>query len=111
MAHRCATLEKTKGERILLIGTFAGAALLLSGIGIFGVIASVVQQRTREIGIGVALGASRAAVALSVVRRSLITVSTGAVAGLLVFLTVRRLLATMLYDTSSTGEADCWPRP
>jgi putative ABC transport system permease protein len=90
--------------RMLLIGTFAGAALLLAGIGIYGVIASVVQQRTREIGIRVALGASRAAVALSVVRRSLITVSAGAVAGLLVFLTVRRLLATMLYDTS-TGDA------
>jgi len=90
--------------RMLLIGTFAGTALLLAGIGIYGVIASVVQQRTREIGIRVALGASRAAVAMSVVRRSLLTVSSGAVAGLLVFLTVRRLLATMLYDTS-TGDA------
>ena len=90
--------------RMLLIGTFAGAALLLAGIGIYGVIASVVQQRTREIGIRVALGASRAAVAMSVVRRSLLTVTGGAIAGLLLFLTVRRLLATMLYDTS-TGDA------
>ena len=90
--------------RMLLIGTFAGAALLLAGIGIYGVIASVVQQRTREIGIRVALGASRSAVAMSVVRRSLLTVTGGAVAGLLVFLTVRRLLATLLYNTS-TGDA------
>jgi predicted permease len=89
--------------RMLLIGTFAGSALLLAGIGIYGVIASLVQQRTREIGIRVALGASRTAVALGVVRRCLVSVSAGAVAGLLVFWAVRRVLATLLYDTS-TGD-------
>ena len=89
--------------RMLLIGTFAGSALLLAGIGIYGVIASLVQQRTREIGIRVALGASRRAVAMSVVRRCLVTVSAGAAAGLLVFVAVRRVLTTMLYDTS-TGD-------
>ena len=89
--------------RMLLIGTFAGSALLLAGIGIYGVIASLVQQRTREIGIRVALGASRRAVALSVVRRCLVSVSAGAVVGLLVFVAVRRVLTTMLYDTS-TGD-------
>ncbi|MGH9201841.1 MAG: FtsX-like permease family protein, partial [Vicinamibacterales bacterium] len=89
--------------RMLLIGTFASSALLLAGIGIYGVIASLVQQRTREIGIRVALGASRRAVALSVVRRCLVSVSAGAVAGLLVFLAVRRVLTTMLYDTT-TGD-------
>lgn len=89
--------------RMLLIGTFAGSALLLAGIGIYGVIASMAQQRTREIGIRVALGASRGAVALSVVRRCLVSVSAGAVAGLLVFVAVRRVLTTMLYDTS-TGD-------
>ena len=87
--------------RMLLIGTFAGSALLLAGIGIYGVIGSVVQQRTREIGIRVALGASRTAVALGVVRRCLVSVVSGAVAGLLLFWAVRRVLATMLYDTSS----------
>ena len=87
--------------RMLLIGTFAASALLLAGIGIYGVIASLAQQRTREIGIRVALGASRKAVALSVVRRCLVAVSAGAVAGLLVFAAVRRVLTTMLYDTSS----------
>jgi predicted permease len=89
--------------RMLLIGTFAGSALLLAGIGIYGVIASLVQQRTREIGIRVALGASRGAVALSVVRRCLVSVSAGAFAGLLVFVAVRHVLTSMLYDTS-TGD-------
>jgi predicted permease len=88
--------------RMLLIGAFAGSALLLAGIGIYGVIASVVQQRTREIGIRVALGASRATVAMDVVRRCLLSVGSGAVAGLVVFWIARRALATMLYDTSSS---------
>ncbi|HEX6315342.1 MAG TPA: ABC transporter permease [Gemmatimonadaceae bacterium] len=89
--------------RMLLIGTFAGSALLLAGIGIYGVIASLVQQRTREIGIRVALGASRGVVALGVVRRCLAAVLAGAVAGLVVFWGVRQVLASMLYDTS-TGD-------
>ena len=88
--------------RMLLIGAFAGSALLLAGIGIYGVIASVVQQRRREIGIRVALGASRATVALEVVRRCLISVASGAMVGLLAFWVVRRVLSTMLYDTSSS---------
>jgi putative ABC transport system permease protein len=88
--------------RMLLIGAFAVSALLLAGIGIYGVIASVVQLRTREIGIRVALGASRATVALDVVRRCLVSVASGAVVGLLVFWVVRRVLSTMLYDTSSS---------
>jgi predicted lysophospholipase L1 biosynthesis ABC-type transport system permease subunit len=88
--------------RMLLIGTFAGSALLLAGIGIYGVIASLVQQRAKEIGIRVALGASRSAVALTVVRRSLVTVALGAIVGLLVFWGIRRVLTTMLYDTSTS---------
>lgn len=87
--------------RMLLIGTFAGSALLLAGIGIYGVVASLVQQRTREIGIRVALGASRRRVALSVVRRALVAVSLGAVAGLVGFWAIRRVLTTMLFNTSS----------
>jgi predicted permease len=89
--------------RTLLIGTFAGAALLLAGIGIYGVIASVVQQRTREIGIRLALGASRGTVARGVVRRCFTSVAAGAVVGLIAFWALRRVLTSMLYDTS-TGD-------
>jgi predicted permease len=89
--------------RTMLIGTFAGAALLLAGIGIYGVIASVVQQRTREIGIRLSLGAPRAAVALGVVRRCLGSVTVGTIVGLATFWAVRRVLTSMLYETS-TGD-------
>lgn len=84
--------------RTLLVGSFAGFALLLAGIGIYGVIASVVQQRWREIGIRLALGANRAAVATAVVRRSLANVGAGTLAGLLVFWATRRVLSTWLYE-------------
>ena len=89
--------------RTLLIGTFAGSALLLAGIGIYGVIASVVEQRRREIGIRLSLGASGRAVALGVARRCLTSVAAGAVVGLLTFWPLRRFLSAMLYDTS-TGD-------
>ena len=86
--------------RMLLIGAFALFALLLAGVGIYGVIASLVQQRRREIGLRLALGASRAAVVTAVVRRCLANVGAGALAGLVVFWATRRVLASMLYQTS-----------
>ena len=88
--------------RTLLIGTFALSALLLAAVGIYGVIAAVVQQRTREIGIRLSLGAPRGTVALSVVRRCLLSVGAGTVVGLAVFWMLRRSLTAMLYDTSSS---------
>ena len=83
--------------RTLLVATFAAFALLLAGIGIYGVIASVVQQRRREIGIRIALGANRAKVATAVVRRCLVNVTGGTIAGLLIFGATRRVLASWLY--------------
>lgn len=89
--------------RTMLIGVFAGSALLLAGIGIYGVIAAVVQQRMKEIGIRLALGARRSTIAANVVRRALTSVAAGCLAGLLVFWAVRRVLTAMLYETS-TGD-------
>jgi ABC-type antimicrobial peptide transport system permease subunit len=86
--------------RMLLIGGFAGFAVLLAGVGIYGVIASVVQQRRREIGIRLALGANQAAVATAVARRCLYNASAGAVAGLVLFWAARRVLTSMVYQVS-----------
>jgi predicted permease len=88
--------------RTLLIGTFAISALLVAAIGIYGVIASVVQQRTRETGIRLALGASRAAVAMGMARGCIASVAAGSIVGLGTFWAIRRMLATMLYDTSES---------
>ena len=84
--------------RTLLVAAFAGFALLLTAIGIYGVIASVVEQRRREIGIRLALGANHVAVATAVVRRCLANVMAGALVGLLAFVGVRSVLASWLYD-------------
>ncbi|MGH7554126.1 MAG: ADOP family duplicated permease [Longimicrobiales bacterium] len=84
--------------RTLLVAAFAGFALLLAGVGIYGVIASIVQQSRRDIGIRLTLGAGRAAVALAVARRCLANVAAGTLVGLLVFWATRRVLASWLYE-------------
>jgi predicted permease len=86
--------------RTLLVAAFASFALLLAGIGIYGVIASVVQQRQREIGLRLALGATRAGVVTTVVRRCLANVTAGTLAGVLAFWATRRVLSSMVYDIS-----------
>lgn len=87
--------------RTMLVTSFAGFALLLSGIGIYGVIASGVQQRRREIALRLALGASGAAVTTAIVRRCLGYVAAGAVVGLGGFWALRRLMTAWLYNQSS----------
>jgi putative ABC transport system permease protein len=86
--------------RTLLVSAFAGFAVLLAGVGIYGVIASVVQQRRREIGLRIALGANRAAVVTAVARRCLGNVSAGALIGLVIFWPTRRVLSAMLFEIS-----------
>jgi predicted permease len=92
--------------RASLIASFAAFAVLLTGVGIYGVIASVVQRRRREIGLRIALGANGAAVATAVARRCLLNVGAGVVAGLLVFVGTRRLLSAMLFEITPAD-----PRP
>jgi predicted permease len=86
--------------RTLIVAAFAGFALLLAAVGIYGVIASVVQQRQREIGLRLALGANRSDVLVAVVWRCLTNVALGTLVGLLVFRALRHVLSSMLYDIS-----------
>jgi predicted permease len=86
--------------RTLLVSAFAGFAVLLAGVGIYGVITSVVQQRRREIGLRIALGANRAAVVTAVARRCLGNVSASALIGLVIFWPTRRVLSAMLFEIS-----------
>ncbi|HEX7123917.1 MAG TPA: FtsX-like permease family protein, partial [Gemmatimonadaceae bacterium] len=86
--------------RTLLVGSFAGFALLLAGIGIYGVIASGVQHRRREIAVRLALGASRGAVAAAVSRRCLANVAAGTIVGLMGYWAARRLITAWLFELS-----------
>jgi len=84
--------------RALLAAAFAGLALVLALVGLYGVLAQVVAQRTREIGIRIALGARRESVLTLILSQGMWLVGTGLTFGLVAATWIRLLLATMLYD-------------
>jgi putative ABC transport system permease protein len=86
---------------MMLLAVFAGVAMILAAIGIYGVIAYSVTQRTREIGIRMALGAQRAQMLRMVLRQSLTLVVIGITIGFLVALAATRVMATLLYGVSA----------
>jgi predicted permease len=85
-----------------LLAVFAGLSLVLAVIGIYGVMAYSVNQRRRELGIRMALGASRADVLRLVVRQGLRLTLMGVSFGLVASFAASRLIATMLFDVSPT---------
>ncbi len=85
-----------------LLGLFAGMALLLAGVGIFGVLSFTVAQRTRELGIRTALGAAPRALRLMVLAQGMGLAAIGVVIGIGGALAVTRLMATMVYGVRTT---------
>ena len=102
------TLDTIKAEslgdnrfRMLLLGTFAGISLLLSAVGIYGVISYSTTQRTREIGIRAALGAGRGDILRLVLGHGLTLTVFGLLLGIGGALALGRLLASLLFGVSS----------
>jgi putative ABC transport system permease protein len=103
------TLEEIKSEsvtptrlRTALLAIFAGIALLLAAIGIYGVVSYSVAQRVREMAIHLALGASPGDLLKLVIGKMMLIVLVGLALGGLGALALTRVLASLLYDTSPT---------
>jgi predicted permease len=101
------SMQQVRGEstsrsdfNMTLLVIFAGVALLLAAIGIYGLMAYSVQQRTQEIGIRMALGASSQDVRSMVVKQGMALALTGVVLGVAAALGLTRLMASLLYGVT-----------
>ena len=104
VAMLSASIDKAVAEprmRATLLGVFAGLALLLAAIGVYGVVAYLVGQRTQEIGVRRALGAQPADVVGMLVRESMRPVLLGIVIGSAAAFAMTRVLASLLFEVSA----------
>jgi predicted permease len=85
-----------------LLGAFAGLALLLAALGTYGVLSFMVAERRREIGIRVAIGATRGSIVAMVTKQGLVIVSIGLAVGLVGAFSLNRLLASLLFGVEPT---------
>jgi putative ABC transport system permease protein len=89
----------------VLLGCFAGVALLLTMVGLYGVMAYSVTRRTREIGVRIALGASRSTVLSMILKQARVLLAAGLALGLAASLAADRLLQSMLFGVSAVNPA------
>jgi len=91
--------------QLWLLASFAGLALLLSAIGLYGLLSHIVTQRTRDIGVRMALGAQRSQVIRSIMRQGLELVVGGLVVGMIVAWWQTRLMQKLLFGVTPTDTA------
>jgi putative ABC transport system permease protein len=99
--------ESIRRPRLLaqLLGAFAGLALLLAAVGTYGVLSYMVTERRREIGVRMALGASRSSVIGLVMRQGLQATVIGVVVGVAGALAANRMMASLLFGVQPTDAA------
>ncbi|MCU1323945.1 MAG: permease [Acidobacteriaceae bacterium] len=90
---------------VYLVGVFAGLGLLLASLGIYGVISYSVTQRTQEIGIRMALGATQAIVQFDVIRQTLRMAALGILIGAFASVALSNLISSLLFGTAPTDPA------
>jgi hypothetical protein len=100
MKERLAQDVGSRGFALTLLGTFALIALALAIVGLYGVVSWTVAQRTREIGILLALGATRGRILAAVVGRGALVAGAGAALGLAAAAAAARVLSGLLYGVS-----------
>jgi putative ABC transport system permease protein len=105
MSARVASATAQARFTAALLGAFAAVALALAVVGIYGVMALLVSQRTREIGIRMALGADRRRVMRGILGEGIGLAAAGALVGLGGALVLTRVLRTMLFDLSPSDPA------
>jgi putative ABC transport system permease protein len=99
---RALVAQSTEQPRLsaMLVTAFAGLALLLAAVGVYGVLAYVVSQRTREIGVRVALGARGQDIVRQIVLQGLVLAAAGVAVGLAGAAALASLVGTLLYEVS-----------
>ena len=102
LAESVAHSIRSRRFTIALLAAFAGVALLLAAVGIYGVISYSVARRTHEIGVRMALGAERSRIVAMVAGRAVLLGAAGTAIGAAAGLAVTRLLRSMLYGVSAT---------
>jgi ABC-type antimicrobial peptide transport system permease subunit len=102
MAQRMDDSAQPRRAPVVLLCVFGALAMVLAMLGVYGVLAFSVAQRTTEIGVRMALGATSADIAALILKMGFLLVMIGVAAGLAGYLALSRLVATLLFGTAAT---------